>query len=134
MLAKGDFGSVTWLDKPLVEFPAVPTLSAQDTQAYVAAHAGASLYRDDADKYVLAELESFGKKGAIIRNETSLGLAGGVGTLPTGTAPADTDRDGMPDVWESAHGLNPGEAADGNGLANAAGYTNLEIYLSSLVP
>ena len=49
-----------------------------------------------------------------------------------GIAPLDTDRDGMPDSWESARGLNPGNAADGALLFGGTGYTNVEIYLNSL--
>jgi pectate lyase len=43
----------------------------------------------------------------------------------------DTDNDGMPDAWETAHGLNP-SAADNNGDADADGYTNLEEYINEL--
>lgn len=46
--------------------------------------------------------------------------------------PADTDGDGIPDYWEDEHGLNKNSAADGN-LTNEEGYTNLELYLNSLV-
>ena len=48
------------------------------------------------------------------------------------TIPADTDRDGMPDAWETAHGLNPADPADGNltTLSSLAGYTNLEYFLN----
>ncbi|MDD5787385.1 MAG: hypothetical protein PUD35_01045, partial [Bacteroidales bacterium] len=45
--------------------------------------------------------------------------------------PADTDGDGMPDAWETAHGLNPA-TADQNTL-NRDGYTALEVYLNSLM-
>ena len=38
----------------------------------------------------------------------------------------------MPDEWETAHGLNPNNAADRNTL-DASGYTNLEVYINSLV-
>ena len=44
----------------------------------------------------------------------------------------DTDGDGMPDVWETANGFNPYDAADGNYI-NAEGYTALEKYLCSLM-
>ncbi len=55
----------------------------------------------------------------------------------------DTDRDGMPNAWEIAHGLNPNDAADGNAtrvdweigryrVVNQAGYTNLEMYLADI--
>ena len=38
----------------------------------------------------------------------------------------------MPDAWETAHGLNPNDASDGNSIGEG-GYTNLEIYMNSLV-
>ena len=47
-------------------------------------------------------------------------------------APKDTDGDGMPDEWETAHGLNPNNATDGN-TVQADGYTNLEHYLNKLI-
>ncbi|MCD7710424.1 MAG: pectinesterase family protein [Porphyromonadaceae bacterium] len=47
------------------------------------------------------------------------------------TVPVDTDEDGMPDDWETAHGLDP-NVADQNTL-NAEGYTALEVYLNSLM-
>jgi hypothetical protein len=49
----------------------------------------------------------------------------------------DSDSDGMPDLWESAHGLNP-SVQDHNGTelsvteTGVAGYTNLEVYLNQL--
>jgi len=43
----------------------------------------------------------------------------------------DSDHDGMPDSYETAHGLNPNDAADRNGYASN-GYTNLENYLNGL--
>jgi hypothetical protein len=57
-----------------------------------------------------------------------------VGEWPTyaaGEPPLDSDQDGIPDEWETAHGLNPQGSADG-GQAGADGYTNLEHYLNSL--
>ncbi len=49
----------------------------------------------------------------------------------SGTPPADSDNDGMPDAWELAHGLNPSDASDRNGLnLSGQGYTNLEVYLN----
>ena len=52
-------------------------------------------------------------------------------------APTDTDLDGMPDDWETAHGLDP-NVQDQNGtdvsleMAGVDGYTNLECYLNEL--
>ncbi len=62
-----------------------------------------------------------------------------VGGYPTssnfkgGTAKADTDGDGMPDEWETLHGLNPQDASDGAIVSlSADDYTNLELYLNEL--
>lgn len=43
----------------------------------------------------------------------------------------DTDQDGMPDSWETEHGLDPA-LADNNGDFDADGYTNLEEYINEL--
>ena len=55
----------------------------------------------------------------------------------TGSHPAgyDTDKDGMPDEWEIANGLNPKSAADAlaKSLDPKKWYTNLEVYCNSLV-
>jgi hypothetical protein len=48
----------------------------------------------------------------------------------------DTDQDGMPDEWELANGLNPNSAADGKTYtldSEKRWYTNLEVYMNSLV-
>ena len=46
---------------------------------------------------------------------------------------ADTDGDGMPDAWEAANGLNPKSSADGVKYNLSKEYTNLEVYINSLV-
>lgn len=43
----------------------------------------------------------------------------------------DADQDGMPDAWERAHGLDPDNAEDRNGIA-PSGYTWIEEYLNEL--
>ena len=62
--------------------------------------------------------------------------SGGYGTLNSMPAPADTDRDGMPDYWEAALGSNPAvddhtnQVPAGAFIPNVpAGYTLLEEYL-----
>ncbi|MEN0052850.1 MAG: polysaccharide lyase [Mucilaginibacter sp.] len=52
-----------------------------------------------------------------------------------GTPYKDSDNDGMPDDYELKHALNPKNAADASLYPkNGGGYTNIEIYLNSLVP
>ena len=59
-----------------------------------------------------------------------------VGGYPTyaGTPYADADQDGMPDAWESAHGLDPKDAKDAAGDLNGDGYTNIEDFINGLDP
>jgi hypothetical protein len=56
------------------------------------------------------------------------------------SAKHDTDRDGMPDTWEKARGLDPDDPKDGNRIVPAGaspddrheGYTYVEYYLNEL--
>ena len=59
-----------------------------------------------------------------------------VGGYPayTGEPYQDADDDGMPDAWETEHGLNPHDASDSSGDANGDGYTNIEDFLNGLDP
>jgi len=52
--------------------------------------------------------------------------------LVAGTAPLDSDGDGMPDEWETTNGLNP-HTANANGRNLNEQYDNIEVYLHSLV-
>jgi pectate lyase len=64
----------------------------------------------------------------IIDSQTDVG---GWPELKSTTAPADSDHDGIPDVWENTHGLNPNNINDGK-IVGTDGYTNLEKYLNSI--
>ena len=59
---------------------------------------------------------------------------GGYAQLASGTAYADTDKDGMSDIWEKKHGFNPKDATDRNFDSDEDGYTNLEEFLNGTSP
>jgi pectate lyase len=54
--------------------------------------------------------------------------------LKSAPAPADSDKDGMPDAWETKNGLDPANASDAAAVKLHRFYTNIEVYLNSLVP
>ncbi|KAJ7273327.1 pectin lyase-like protein [Mycena rebaudengoi] len=113
-------------------YPTVGTLlSPADAFAKVRASAGASKSRDHVDTYLInTELGSLGKVGAIITNPL-LAPINGPGPITGGTAPVDTDKDGIPDAYELQHGLNPNVNDSANIASN--GYSNIENYVNSLV-
>jgi pectate lyase len=87
--------------------------------------------RDLVDKRVVNFVKS-GKAPSLLVNSPK--DVGGWAILKGGVAPIDSDHDGMPDNWEKEHGLNPNNPKDGNSKnLNSIGYTNLEVYLNSLV-
>jgi len=109
------------------EYPPVHTEEPEAAYENILDYAGASIARDAADARVIDSVRK--QTGVIIGHENDVG---GFPALTRGTAPADTDRDGMPDAWESAKGLNAAEPEDRNGDRNGDGYTNLEEYLNEL--
>lgn len=119
-----------------IPYEAVTTHTAEKAYEQVLAFAGASLHRDALDIVIIndtrdgtATYTGSGCKNGIINSQDD---AGGWPALNQTEAKTDTDGDGMPDEWETANGLNPNEASDGNTLGEG-GYTHLEIYLNSLV-
>ena len=53
--------------------------------------------------------------------------------LASTPAPADKDKDGLPDAWEKQNGLNANDATDSKGYKLSKQYTNIEIYVNSLL-
>jgi pectate lyase len=124
-------------------FPAawVTTHSAAEARELVLAQAGATLPRRDA---VDARLVQEVRDGVALGGRSYLGGwngiidspadVGGWPELAPGEAPPDTDGDGMPDAWETTHGLAPGDAGDGPRDPDGDGYTNLEEFLNGTDP
>ncbi|MBO6234328.1 MAG: hypothetical protein J6N43_02770 [Prevotella sp.] len=121
--------------------------SAEKAFEKVLKYAGASYRRDNIDKRLRWEAlkgiayfsGSNGSKNGMIDSQNDVG---GLPELQDTGKPADTDNDGIPDAWETAHGLNPNNAADAKSYSiceNDANntsqvmYTNLEVYANSIV-
>lgn len=122
--------------------------SAAEAYESVLAGAGASLHRDAVDERIISDtrngvvtfegtaykakhkMKDKSVKSGIIDSQSDVGGWPELHSLP---APVDTDHDGMPDEWERQHGLNPNDPADGAMMSPDKQYTNLELYINSLV-
>jgi hypothetical protein len=109
---------------------AAPVMNEDAPMAYkrVLADAGTVFpVRDTVDKRVVETVVK--KSGGIINH---IDEVGGYPVLESGTAPVDSDHDGMPDKWELAVGLNPNDANDAISDRDKDGYTNIEEYINWL--
>lgn len=126
------------LDEP-IDAGEVTTHSATVAFEKVLAYAGASYRRDAVDARYAIEAENgiafymgsvTGKEG-IIDTQNDVG---GWPMLTSEATPLDSDKDGMPDDWETANGLNPKQNDSHAYTIDPKGYyTNLEVYMNSLV-
>lgn len=140
----------------------VTTQSAQSAYDKVLNYCGASLYRDAVDARYMEEARTgtvtyHGKEAYVDKNGKTYPISNTEGILDfindpngeentnTASFPVltsisrpdnfDTDRDGMPDEWELANGLDPNSADDANTytIDSKGIYTNVEVYINSLV-
>jgi hypothetical protein len=132
----------------------VSLLATKDAYNYVLENAGAALPKRDAVDKRIIETVKTGKISYVEGGKTHIGdkfikrrlpddsykqgiivHPSQVGGYPEykGTPYKDSDGDGMPDVWETKHGLNSKSAADASQDRDKDGYTNIEEYLNSLV-
>ena len=137
-------------ESPVVDPVMTTEHSAQEAYQAVLNYAGACNYRDAIDELVLSDVKegkatctaSGNKPGYINEPEDVLQALSELGDNPypelakdTSRDVTDTDGDGMPDAFETAYGLDANNPDDGNAntLDPAGKYTNLEMYLHSLV-
>ena len=122
----------------------VTTHSAAEAFSKVLAYGGASLYRDEIDARYMEEAKTGTAqyKGSITQSPGIIDKVSDVNgytesTFGTASRPADfdTDKDGIPDAWELANGLNPNDGSDAltYSLDGKGYYTNVEVYANSLV-
>lgn len=132
-----DDKKATLIGKPH-SFSPVTSQTATDAYHLVLRHAGASFKRDTLDARIIKDVEN--RTGKIIDVQ---------GGHPHGTpyektvlawpvlkflpAPKDADSDGMPDEWETKNGLNPADASDAPQNKLHKHYTNIEVYINSLI-
>lgn len=152
MANAGEYKDVLKWSKPL-PMPEITIMPTKDAYEYVLNNAGATLPKRDAVDARVVEQVRTGKikylegvklpetqfkhrrlpidsyKQGII---TDVSQVGGYPEYK-GVAYKDADKDGMPDEWETRHGLNPKSAADAPADRNKDGYTNIEEYLNSVV-
>ncbi|HRI80251.1 MAG TPA: pectate lyase [Cyclobacteriaceae bacterium] len=130
---------VSNLDSALaaIPFPTEPIATQSSEEAYkkVLMEAGASLRRDGVDKRIVEEVRkansSFGpKRNGIINSQAEVGGWPTLHSIPT---PVDDDKDGMADEWEARNKLNPKDPKDAFSFTLSKSYSNLEVYLDSLI-
>ncbi|HYC28437.1 MAG TPA: pectate lyase, partial [Chitinophagaceae bacterium] len=126
------------LDEPFTAMP-VTMQPAEDAYRSVLKQAGAIFpARDTLDARII--------KNVIDRTGNFIDVQGGFahGTpyeqtmkawpaLKSLPAPPDADQDGMPDAWEKKHGLNASDASDATANKLDKHYTNIEVYINSLI-
>ncbi|ASB50186.1 hypothetical protein CDL62_14090 [Alkalitalea saponilacus] len=128
-----DLRSVIEFDKGQIS-----THSAYDAFEQVLNWAGACLVRDAVDSRVVNETRegtftfqgSKGSTGGIIDSQDDVG---GWPDLISKEPYLDTDGDGIPDWWEIKYGLDPENPDDGNNHDFHSFYTNVEVYINSIV-
>ena len=119
--------------KSTTEFPTPPVTisSASNVLSLVLPNVGATKpARDSVDSRITSEVQNGTGHIGPFNGQVNVTLSD-YPTLSSTTPPTDTDGDGIPNSWESSHGLNPNNAADGAATA-VNGYTNLENYLNEL--
>lgn len=141
------YGTVSQADKDAMKLSAplavdnnVTTHTATVAYQRVLDFAGASLKRDAVDIRIIGNVKdkTFTAHGSSGQANSRNGVidnandVGGWPVLQTSPPLPDTDGDGMPDSWESSKGLNPA-VPDANGNNLSTGYTNIEVYVNSLV-
>ncbi len=113
-------------------------LSAEKAYDLVLSFAGASYKRDTMDARIINDV--INGEGRLV--DVQGGFAAGTAYEKTVTAwpylqqldaPADSDKDGMPDEWEIKNKLDPSNPSDAILFTLHDRYSNVEVYLNELV-
>lgn len=124
-------------DVPFATVP-VPTEPATNAYEQVLQYAGASFPRDSLDMRIVRDVQN--RTGKII--DVQGGYLHGTPYEKTATAwpalksvpaPQDSDKDGIPDEWERKQNMNPQDGSDAVKNTLHKHYTNIEVYINSIV-
>jgi len=108
----------------------VTTTDARGAYIQVLSHAGATVYRDAADRRIVRGVMN--QFGAIIDSPSQVG---GFPVLPVGAAASDANNDGVADWFAAQHGYGVLSTDPKiNNVVMPSGYTMLESYLHALTP
>jgi pectate lyase len=123
-------GSQIKASESVLESARVTFQPALEAYELVLKYAGAVIpNRDPVDQRIVGDVRNL--TGSIINSQNDVG---GWPVYNSGTPPADTDHDGMPDGWEKDHRLDPNDYSDCNRTnLNSEGYTNIEVYINELM-
>jgi len=132
---RADYHPDARVNTPFEGWP-VNQQTAIDAFSTVLAKAGATLPKRDSVDIRVTEMVRTGKvitANGIVNDPREVGGYPNYSFSPQ-DVPTDSDRDGMPDTWETKHKLNPAKAADGATDTDGDGYTNVEEYLNGTDP
>jgi pectate lyase len=122
------------------EFPAelVTTQTAIEAYDLVLKYVGASFRRDTLDERIINDVKNRTGKFIDVQGGYPHGTAyeltvNAWPSLKSIPAPPDADKDGMPDDWEKKNGLNPADASDAGKISSHKFYTNIEVYINSII-
>jgi hypothetical protein len=119
-------------------FEPMNTESAEKAYKNVLKYVGASYERDTLDERIVTNVKN--RSGRII--DVQGGYKHGTSFEETlnawpvfnsYAALIDTDKDGLPDVWERQQGLDPQNPVDANSYKKNSTYTNIEMYVNQLL-
>ena len=135
---KGNTSDVK-VDGSAFQLVQVNTQSATDAYQSVLKKVGANLpARDTLDERIISDVKS--RRGRMIdvqggypHGTTYEQTVNAWPTLKSIPPVKDSDKDGMPDEWENKNGLNANDASDASGYKLSKQYTNIEVYINSLV-
>ncbi len=108
-----------------------PIYSAATAWRLVNSQSGVLPY-DDIDSLIWHQASTLGKEGALVKSVGAMGLKenGGWGYVQAGTAPQDSDKDGIPDYFEDAMGYD--KSKNDATVKSSDGYLFIEKYINWL--